>query len=144
MNHLHCRQEHFRAINDRANHIQANGSSDSAKSVCCLVKQYADRGACYQVQSVLAKLSLCRTHAMGGKNCQCDDCDEVTQAYHSSGDRQGPWCSGCKRYDFAKRAEQLTKTRYFGGGCCQKRVELAEVMSPESSSQGELSDKSEI
>ncbi len=71
------------------------------------VKQYADRGACFQVQSVLAKLSLCRTRALGGKNYQCDDCDEVTQVYHSCGDRHCPQCSGCKRYDFAKRAEQL-------------------------------------
>jgi hypothetical protein len=71
------------------------------------VKQYAGRGACFQVQSVLAKLSLCRTRALGGKTYQCDDCSEVTEVYHSCSDRHCPQCSGCKRYDFAKRAEQL-------------------------------------
>ncbi len=71
------------------------------------VKQYADRGACQQVQSVLAKLSLCRTQALGGKSYQCDDCGEVTHVHHSCGDRHCPQCSGCKRFDFAKRAEQL-------------------------------------
>lgn len=59
------------------------------------------------MQSVLAKLSLCRTRALGGKTFQCDDCSEVTEVYHSCGDRHCPQCSGCKRYDFAERAEQL-------------------------------------
>ena len=71
------------------------------------MKQYAGRGACHQVQSVLAKLSLCRTRALGGKTYQCDECDAVTEVYHSCGDRHCPQCSGCKRYDFAARAEQL-------------------------------------
>ena len=71
------------------------------------VKQYTGRGACFQVQSVLAKLSLCRTRALGGKTYQCDDCGEVTEVFHSCGDRHCPQCSGCKRYDFAARAEQL-------------------------------------
>ena len=59
------------------------------------------------MQSVLAKLSLCRTRALGGKSYQCDDCGEVTEVHHSCGDRHCPQCSGCKRYDFAERAEQL-------------------------------------
>lgn len=71
------------------------------------MKQYAGRGACFQVQSVLAKLSLCRTRALGGKTFQCDDCGEVTEKHHSCSDRHCPQCSGCKRYDFADRAEQL-------------------------------------
>ena len=71
------------------------------------MKQYAGRGACFQVQSVLAKLSLCRTRALGGKTYQCNDCGEVTEVHHSCSDRHCPQCSGCKRYDFAKRAEQL-------------------------------------
>ena len=33
------------------------------------VKQYAGRGACFQVQSVLAKLSLCRTRGASLNNC---------------------------------------------------------------------------
>ncbi len=59
------------------------------------------------MQSVLAKLSLCRTRALGGQTYQCDDCSEVTEVFHSCGDRHCPQCSGCKRYDFALRAEQL-------------------------------------
>lgn len=59
------------------------------------------------MQSVLAKLSLCRTRALGGKTYRCDDCSEVTEVFHSCGDRHCPQCSGCKRYDFAARAEQL-------------------------------------
>ncbi len=71
------------------------------------VKQYSGRGACFHVQSVLAKLSLCRTRALGGKTYQCSDCDHEIERYHSCGDRHCPQCSGCKRYDFAERAEQL-------------------------------------
>lgn len=59
------------------------------------------------MQSVLAKLSLCRTRALGGQSFQCNDCSEVTDVYHSCGDRHCPQCSGCKRYDFAQRTEQL-------------------------------------
>ena len=59
------------------------------------------------MQSVLAKLSLCRTRALGGKTYQCEDCSQVTEVFHSCGDRHCPQCSGCKRYDFAARAEQL-------------------------------------
>ena len=59
------------------------------------------------MQSVLAKLSLCRTRALGSKTYQCDDCGEVTEVHHSCSDRHCPQCSGCKRYDFALRAEQL-------------------------------------
>jgi hypothetical protein len=63
------------------------------------------------VQSVLAKLSLCRTRALGGKTYQCDDCGAASEVYHSCGDRHCPQCSGCKRYDFAIRAEQLILER---------------------------------
>lgn len=59
------------------------------------------------MQSVLAKLSLCRTRALGGKTYQCDDCGNKTEVFHSCGDRHCSQCSGCKRYDFAERAEQL-------------------------------------
>lgn len=71
------------------------------------VKQYAGRGACFQVQSVLAKLSLCRTRALGGRKYECNDCGGTTEVFHSCGDRHCPQCSGCKRYDFASRTEQL-------------------------------------
>jgi hypothetical protein len=59
------------------------------------------------VQSVLAKLTLCRTRALGGETYRCDDCGEVSEVYHSCSDRHCPQCSGCKRYDFADRAERL-------------------------------------
>lgn len=71
------------------------------------VRRYADRDACPQVRSTLAKLSLCRTKALGGQTYQCDACGEATEVYHSCGDRHCPVCSGRKRYDFAARAEQL-------------------------------------
>jgi hypothetical protein len=51
---------------------------------------------------------MCRTRALGSKEIyQCDDCNEVTEIHHSCGDRHCPQCSGCKRYDFAERAEKL-------------------------------------
>ena len=59
------------------------------------------------MQSTLAKLSLCRTRALGGRTYQCDACGEVSEVHHSCGDRHCPVCSGRKRYDFALRAEQL-------------------------------------
>ncbi|WDQ14948.1 IS91 family transposase [Rhodopirellula sp. P2] len=62
---------------------------------------------CPQVQSVLAKISLCRTHVMGGRKFQCRDCDEVTSLYNSCGDRHCPTCSGGKRVDFNDRASNL-------------------------------------
>ena len=71
------------------------------------VRQYADRGACPQVQSMLAKLSLCRTRALGDRTYQCDGCGEGSEMSHSCGDRHCPVCSGRKRYDFAECAEQL-------------------------------------
>ena len=59
------------------------------------------------VQSTLAKLSLCRTPALGGNEYACDSCGETTLIPHSCGDRHCPICSGRKRFDFAQRAEQL-------------------------------------
>ena len=78
------------------------------RSQCAVyAKQYAGRGACFQVQSVLAKLSLCRTRALGGQVYRCDDCEHEVERFHSCGDRHCPQCSGCKRFDFAERAERL-------------------------------------
>jgi hypothetical protein len=71
------------------------------------VREHAGGGACPQVQSTLAKLSLCRTPGLGGRTYQCDDCGEVTEVFHSCGDRHCPQCAGRKRYDFAARAGQL-------------------------------------
>ena len=71
------------------------------------MRQHAGSGACGVVQSTLAKLSLCRTPALGGNEYACDTCGETTLVPHSCGDRHCPICSGRKRYDFAQRAEQL-------------------------------------
>jgi hypothetical protein len=59
------------------------------------------------VQSVLAKLSLCRTAELGGHWYECDDCHQITKLYNSCGDRHCPTCSGSKRYDWSERAEKL-------------------------------------
>lgn len=71
------------------------------------VRQHGGSGACGVVQSTLAKLSLCRTPALGGNEYTCDSCGETTLVPHSCGDRHCPICSGRKRFDFAQRAEQL-------------------------------------
>lgn len=71
------------------------------------VKAHRDGQACCQVQSVLAKLSLCRTHHLGGHLYQCQDCGGQTNIYNSCGDRHCPQCSGSKRFDFSQRAEAL-------------------------------------
>lgn len=66
-----------------------------------------DESTCPTVQSVLGKLSLCRTHAMGGRKFQCRDCDAITSLYNSCGDRHCPACSGSKRVDFNEKASKL-------------------------------------
>lgn len=84
------------------------------------VKQHAGRGACFQVQSTLAKLSLCRTRALGGQTYQCNDCSQITEVYHSCGDRHCPQCSGCKRYDFAERAVRFGRCEPSQDDCMPK------------------------
>lgn len=59
------------------------------------------------MRDTLAKLSLCRTHVLGGRKFQCQDCDEITSLYNSCGDRHCPTCSGSKRVDFHEKASQL-------------------------------------
>lgn len=59
------------------------------------------------VQSTLAKLSLCRTSALGGRWYRCNDCDRITKLSNSCGDRHCPLCSGGKRRDFSERAAKL-------------------------------------
>lgn len=56
---------------------------------------------------MLAKLSLCRTHVLGGRKFQCVDCDQITTLYNSCGDRHCPQCAGAKRVDFHDRASKL-------------------------------------
>ena len=62
---------------------------------------------CPTVQSVLAKISVCRTHVMGGRKFQCNDCGETSSLYNSCGDRHCPGCSGSKRVDFNEKASKL-------------------------------------
>lgn len=59
------------------------------------------------VQSVLAKLSLCRTAALGGRWYECDECLAECGIYNSCGDRHCPQCSGAKRYQFSERASSM-------------------------------------
>lgn len=59
------------------------------------------------VQSTLAKLSLCRTNALGGRWYECNDCRRITKLHNSCGDRHCPGCSGGKRRDFSERASKL-------------------------------------
>lgn len=59
------------------------------------------------MQSVLAKLSLCRTSALGGRWYQCNDCQGITKLHNSCGDRHCPGCSGGKRQSFSDRAAKL-------------------------------------
>jgi len=57
-----------------------------------------------QVQSVLAKLSLCRTAALGGRVHECPRCQHRCHVYNSCIDRHCPQCGG------GRRAEWLDKT----------------------------------
>lgn len=71
------------------------------------VQTHRDGEATHCVQGVLAKLSLCRTSALGGHWYECDDCRQITKLHNSCGDRHCPDCSGSKRQDFSEGAEQL-------------------------------------
>ena len=60
-----------------------------------------------QVQSTLAKLSLCRTAALGGRLLACESCERQCVVYNSCGDRHCPQCSGAKRADWLERTRTL-------------------------------------
>lgn len=79
-----------------------------------LLQQYAAefvrchrRQAVSQVQSTLAKLSLCRTAALGGRVLQCNSCDHEIIVYNSCGDRHCPQCGGAKRSDWVDKTAEL-------------------------------------
>lgn len=59
------------------------------------------------MQSTLAKLSLCRTAALGSRRYKCADCEESCLVYNSCGDRHCPSCSGSKRSDWADSSSAL-------------------------------------
>jgi len=59
------------------------------------------------VQSTLAKLSLCRTAALGGHRWRCQSCDAESPVYNSCGDRHCPQCGGAKRANWLDSAAKL-------------------------------------
>lgn len=68
-----------------------------------------------QVQSVLGKLALCRTAALGGHVYQCPQCQYRRQVYNSCIDRHCPQCSGGRRADWLAKTTELLlpKIDYF-------------------------------
>jgi hypothetical protein len=60
-----------------------------------------------QVQSTLAKLSLCRTAALGGRKYQCEGCQSTCVIHNSCGDRYCPTCSGARRRDWLESTAEL-------------------------------------
>lgn len=60
-----------------------------------------------QVQSVLAKLALCRTAALGGHTYECPRCRHRCQVYNSCRDRHCPLCSGGRRADWLDKTAEL-------------------------------------
>ena len=57
-----------------------------------------------RIRDALAKISLCRTAALGARKFKCEDCGELTYLYNSCSDRDCPQCSGARRGDFNKNA----------------------------------------
>lgn len=60
-----------------------------------------------QVQSTLAKMSLCRTAALGGRLYECAACDHQAVVYNSCGDRHCPQCGGAKRANWLDSTAKL-------------------------------------
>lgn len=65
------------------------------------------RQAVPQVQSTLAKLSLCRTAALGGRRLRCESCDHRCVVYNSCGDRHCPQCRGARRAGWVESSREL-------------------------------------
>ncbi len=59
------------------------------------------------MQSTLAKLSLCRTPALGGHVYECRTCDHRVIVHNSCGDRHCPQCGGAKRRDWLSSSAKL-------------------------------------
>jgi hypothetical protein len=105
---------------------QADGSAGEQPGpglrVIDLLRQYTPayldrfgRQAVPQVQSVLAKLALCRTSALGGHTYECPQCQHRCQVYNSCLDRHCPLCGGGRRADWLDKTSELllTKIDYF-------------------------------
>ena len=56
---------------------------------------------------MLAKLSLCRTKALGGHTYECPRCQHQCQVYNSCTDRHCPQCSGARRADWLDKTAEL-------------------------------------
>ena len=56
------------------------------------------------VTSTLAKLSVCRTDALGSMLYGCRDCGELKRVHHSCGDRHCPQCRGAARASWVDSA----------------------------------------
>jgi hypothetical protein len=59
------------------------------------------------VQSVLAKLALCRTAALGGHVYECPQCHARCPVYNSCLDRHCPLCRGGRRADWLDKTAEL-------------------------------------
>lgn len=79
-----------------------------------MVHMYSDRLA-HQVQSVLAKVELCRTKALGGHVYRCTNCKFELPVYNSCRDRHCPQCSGGQRAQWLEKVSELflPKINYF-------------------------------
>ena len=84
------------------------------RGAAAFVKSYPSQAA-PQVQSTLAKLSLCRTKALGGRRYRCHTCEQECVLYNSCGDRHCPTCGGAKRADWfdSSRALLLDGVPYY-------------------------------
>ncbi|MFK8115113.1 MAG: transposase [Rubripirellula sp.] len=96
--------------------------SEQQLNVANLIRQFAPQyvqnypsQAVPQVQSTLAKLSLCRTSALGDRHYRCESCHSACKVYNSCGDRHCPQCSGSKRAAWLDSTESLliAGTSYF-------------------------------
>ena len=74
------------------------------RNAASLVQRYQPHP---QVQSTLAKLSLCRTAALGMRQLSCDQCQQAKTTYNSCGDRHCPTCSGARRSDWLESTARL-------------------------------------
>lgn len=61
----------------------------------------------HQVRSVLAKVELCRTKALGGHVYRCSGCNYELPVYNSCRDRHCPQCSGGQRAKWLEKTSEL-------------------------------------
>ena len=70
------------------------------------MRRYSHRTA-RQVESVLAKITLCRTQALGGRLYRCPSCQHQMPVYNSCMDRHCPQCSGSRRVQWVEKTVKL-------------------------------------